>query len=118
MARKRKRLTSAQRRAQLVEVGRVVFAERGYQGTSVEEIADRAGISKPILYGHFGGKEGLYAVVVDREIDRIVSTITDAISSGTPRERVEAASLAFPLRARLSEARRMRSSGGSNPASS
>jgi AcrR family transcriptional regulator len=95
MARKRKRLTSAQRRAQLVEVGRTVFAERGYQGTSVEEIADRAGVSKPILYGHFGGKEGLYAVVVDREIDLIVSMITEAISTGTPRQRVEAASLAF-----------------------
>jgi AcrR family transcriptional regulator len=95
MARKTKRLTSAQRRAQLIDVGRVVFAERGYEGSSVEEIAGRAGVSKPILYGHFGGKEGLYAVVVDREIESVVTLITAAISTGTPRERVEAACLAF-----------------------
>jgi AcrR family transcriptional regulator len=62
------RLTAAARRAQLIEIGREVFAERGYGATSVEEIASRAKVSKPILYSHFGGKEGLYAVVVDREL--------------------------------------------------
>ena len=57
------RLTAAARRAQLIEVGRAVFAESGYEATSVEEIAARAKVSKPILYSYFGGKEGLYAVV-------------------------------------------------------
>ena len=90
-----KKLTAAARRAQLIEVGRGVFAERGYEGTSVEEIAERAKVSKPILYEHFGGKEGLYAVVVDREMEQVVSTIAEAISSGSPRERVELAALAF-----------------------
>lgn len=94
MARK-KRLTAAERRAQLIEVGRSVFAERGYDATSVEVLAERAGVSKPILYEHFGGKEGLYAVIVDREIEHIVARITEAIGSGSPRERVEAAALAF-----------------------
>ena len=46
----------------------MVFAERGFEATSVEEIAARAGVSKPIVYEHFGGKEGLYAVIVDREV--------------------------------------------------
>ena len=41
------------------------FAERGYDGTSIEEIAQRANVSKPVVYEHFGGKEGLYAVVVE-----------------------------------------------------
>lgn len=91
----RKRLTAAARRAQLVEVGRAAFARRGYEATSVEEIANRAKVSKPIVYEHFGGKEGLYAVVVDREIEQIVALISEAISSGSPRERVEKASLAF-----------------------
>lgn len=91
----RKRLSAAERRAQLIEVGRSVFAERGYEGTSVEVVAERAGVSKPILYEHFGGKEGLYAVVVDREIEHVVSVISAAISEGTPRERVEAAALGF-----------------------
>ena len=90
-----KRLTSSARRAQLIEVGRRVFAERGYEASSVEEIADRAKVSKPIVYEHFGGKEGLYAVVVDREMEGVVALITEAISSGSPRERLEKAALAF-----------------------
>jgi len=89
------RLAASARRAQLVEVGRRVFAERGFEATSVEEIAERAGISKPIVYGHFGGKEGLYAVIVDREVEHIVERIVSAISTGSARERLEQAALAF-----------------------
>jgi len=90
-----RRLPAAERRAQLVDVGRSVFARRGYEAASVEEIAARAKVSKPIVYEHFGGKEGLYAVVVDREIEQIVRRIVDAMSSGSPRERLERAALAF-----------------------
>ncbi len=90
-----RRLTGQARRAQLVEVGRAVFAKRGYEATSVEEIAARAHVSKPIVYEHFGGKEGLYAVVVDREMDYVVRRVTEAIATGTPRQRVEQAALAF-----------------------
>ena len=89
------RLTAAARRAQLIEVGRAVFAEGGYEATSVEEIAARANVSKPVLYGHFGGKEGLYAVVVDREVERILGRIAEAVSSGPPRARLEQAALAY-----------------------
>jgi len=89
------RLTAAARRAQLIEVGRGVFAERGYEATSVEEIAARAKVSKPVLYDHFGGKEGLYAVVVDREVEHILKSIAEAVSSGSPRARVEQAALAY-----------------------
>src|SRR5215831_17494256 len=89
------RLTAAARRAQLIEIGRTVFAERGYAATSVEEIAVRAGVSKPIVYEHFGGKEGLYAVVVDREVEHIVARIVEAITAGSARERLERAVLAF-----------------------
>lgn len=91
----RTRLTAVERRNQLVQVGRAVFAEKGYEGTSVEEIAERAKISKPIVYEHFGGKEGLYAVIVDREMEYVIAQIADAIGSGTPRERIEGAALAF-----------------------
>jgi len=90
-----RRLTSAARRAQLIDVGRAVFARRGYDATSVEEIAKRAKVSKPIVYEHFGGKEGLYAVVVDREMEYVVRRIAEAIATGSPRERVEKAALAF-----------------------
>ena len=91
----RTRLSAVERRNQLVQVGRAVFAEKGYEGTSVEEIAERAKISKPIVYEHFGGKEGLYAVIVDREMEFVIAQISEAISTGTPRERIEGAALAF-----------------------
>ncbi|HYU57484.1 MAG TPA: TetR/AcrR family transcriptional regulator [Actinomycetota bacterium] len=91
----RERLSASARRAQLVDVGRHVFAQRGYAATTVEEIAERAQVSKPIVYEHFGGKEGLYAVIVDREMEQVVTRITEAISEGTPRERLERAALTF-----------------------
>lgn len=91
----RTRLSAVERRNQLVQVGRAVFAEKGYEGTSVEEIAERAKISKPIVYEHFGGKEGLYAVIVDREMEYVIGQISEAISTGTPRDRIEGAALAF-----------------------
>ena len=75
------RLTAAARRAQLIEVGRSVFAEQGFDATSVEELAARANVSKPILYGHFGGKEGLYSAVVDLEVEYIFNSISKAVSS-------------------------------------
>ena len=91
----RKKLPAAARRAQLIDIGRKVFAERGFEAVSVEELADRAKVSKPILYQHFGGKEGLYAVIVDREMERLVEQVSVAISTGSSSERVECASLAF-----------------------
>jgi len=90
-----KRLSAAQRRAQLIEVGRGVFAEHGFEGTSVEEIARVAGVSKPIVYEHFGGKEGLYAVIVDREMDGLVRRVAGSIDTGSPRARFERAVVAF-----------------------
>lgn len=95
MTEKKKRLTAAQRRAQLIGVGRKVFAEQGYNGGSVEEIARVAEVSKPIIYEHFGGKEGLYAVIVDREMDALVQRIAVRIAEGSARQRFERAVLAF-----------------------
>ena len=91
----KRRMTGKERREQLIAIGRSVFAERGFEGTSVEEIAARAGVSKPVLYEHFGGKEGLYAVVVDREMLRLEGIITAALESGRSRFRIEQAVLAL-----------------------
>ena len=88
-------MTGKERREQLLGIGKHLFAERGFEGTSIEEIAARAGVSKPVVYEHFGGKEGLYAVVVDREVEHIVGRIVEAMSTGSPRERLERAALAF-----------------------
>ncbi|MFD9127896.1 TetR family transcriptional regulator [Kitasatospora sp. NPDC059571] len=91
----RVRMTGKQRREQLLEIGRSVFAERGYDGTSVEEIAERAGVSKPVVYEHFGGKEGLYAVVVDREMQLLLDMVTGALTGGHSRELLEQAAFAL-----------------------
>lgn len=89
-------MTGKQRREQLLDVGRKLFAEKGFEGTSVEEIAARAQVSKPVVYEHFGGKEGLYAVVVDREIATLLESITGAlVSEGHPRQLLERAALAL-----------------------
>ena len=77
----RVRMTSAERRDQLVHVARTALAEKGFDGTSVEEIAARAEVSKPVLYEHFGGKEGLYAVVVDREVRTLHSSLRVALTT-------------------------------------
>jgi AcrR family transcriptional regulator len=69
-------MTGKERREQLLDIGRRLFAERGLDGTSIEEIAARADVSKPVVYEHFGGKEGLYAVVVDREVERFIAMAT------------------------------------------
>ena len=50
-------MTGQERRQQLLDIGRRLFAERGFDGTSIEEIAAQAGVSKPVVYEHFGGKE-------------------------------------------------------------
>jgi AcrR family transcriptional regulator len=87
-------MTGTERRQQLLDIGRTLFAERGLDGTSVEMIAEKAGVSKPVVYEHFGGKEGLYAVVVDREMGRLISTVTRALTDGVHyREKLEKAAL-------------------------
>lgn len=89
-------MTRAERRDQLVDVARRLFAEKGLEGTSVEEIAASAGVSKPVVYEHFGGKEGLYAVVVDREVRQLHDSIQDAITrQGNPRTLIEYGTLAL-----------------------
>ena len=94
--RPRVRMTGRERREQLLQVGRALFAERGFDGTSIEEIAARAKVSKPVVYEHFGGKEGLYAVVVDREMSDLLDRLTRVLSAGQhPRIMAEQAALAL-----------------------
>ena len=91
----RTRMTSAARREQIIEMAVTIFAESGIEGASVEELAASAGVSKPLIYEHFGGKEGLYAVVVDRELRALLEMISQTLESGRPRVRAERAALAF-----------------------
>lgn len=96
MSQKRTRMTGIERREQLLTVGRALFASRGFENTSVEEIASQAGVTKPVVYEHFGSKEGIYAVIVDREVQRFVSTISQSlVSADHPRAIVENTALAL-----------------------
>ncbi|MGN0104012.1 TetR/AcrR family transcriptional regulator [Bifidobacterium thermacidophilum] len=90
-------MTSYQRREQLIEIGRALFASKGFEAVSVEEIAASAKVSKPIVYEHFGGKEGLYAVVVDREMRALTDALIGSLSDtdAHPRQIVERAALAL-----------------------
>jgi AcrR family transcriptional regulator len=89
-------MTGGERREQLVNVARSLFAEKGFAGASIEEIAARAGVSKPVVYEHFGGKQGIYAVVLDREVAALLDTLTTSLRSpGHPRIIVERTALAF-----------------------
>jgi len=86
-------MTGKERRAQLLDVGRRLFAERGLDGTSIEEIAAQAGVSKPVVYEHFGGKEGLYAVVVDREVERFLNMATTLLDGDDTMAKFEIAAV-------------------------
>jgi AcrR family transcriptional regulator len=89
-------MTGKERREQLLDIGRSLFAQKGFDATSVEEIALNAGVSKPVVYEHFGGKEGLYAVVVDREMSKLLAAVTGALTStGSPRQLLERAAFAL-----------------------
>ena len=88
-------MTAAERREQLIGIARRAFAERGFDGVSVEEIAARAAVSKPVVYEHFGGKEGLYAVVVDREVQELLGTMREALTATSQRMLLEQATFAL-----------------------
>ncbi len=94
------RMTGQERREQLLNVGRKLFAEKGFETVTVEEIAAKANVSKPVVYEHFGGKEGLYAVVVDREMNFLLDSITQSLTGSrndgaSARELVEQAGMAL-----------------------
>ena len=89
-------MTAKERREQLLAVSRQLFAEKGFDGTSIEEIATRANVSKPVVYEHFGGKEGVYAVIVDREVESLTGALTSALEAGGhPKLLVERTALAL-----------------------
>ena len=88
-------MTGKERREQLLDIGRRLFAERGLDGTSIEEIAARAGVSKPVVYEHFGGKEGLYAVVVDREVGRFLEMATRVLEGEDTMPKFEVAAVSL-----------------------
>lgn len=85
-----RRLTAVERRQQLMEVALKLFSERGFRSTTMDDIADAAGVTKPLLYQHFNSKRDLYLELVDS----FAQTVLDAIGKATaaahgPRQQVE-----------------------------
>lgn len=84
------RLPAAERRQQLVRTAITVFAEQGYAATTMDSIAVRAGITKPILYRHFDSKHDLFLTLMS-EIGRRITdqVVADVMAATTPYERVQ-----------------------------
>jgi AcrR family transcriptional regulator len=85
------RLPRHERRRQLLDAALEVFVARGYHATAMDEIAERAGVSKPVLYQHFPGKLELYLALLDESVDTLVDTVRGALRSNPdPKQRVAA----------------------------
>ncbi|MFB4297194.1 TetR/AcrR family transcriptional regulator [Actinomadura sp. NTSP31] len=84
---RRRRMSRADRERQMLDVAEAVFGERGYQGTSMDEIAERCGVSKPMLYEYFGSKDGLLVACVGRSKAELLDVTQKAMAgAATPED--------------------------------
>ena len=85
-----RRLTAEQRRQQLFSVSLELFAQRGYRATTMDDIAEAAGVTKPLLYQHFSSKRSLYLELVDSIAKDLLTAISTAVAGADgPRQQVE-----------------------------
>jgi AcrR family transcriptional regulator len=86
------RLPRHERRRQLLDAALEVFVSQGYHAAAMDEIADRAGVSKPVLYQHFPGKLELYLALLDESVSTLVDTMRESLGSNLedPKQRVGA----------------------------
>jgi AcrR family transcriptional regulator len=90
------RLPRVARRAQLLQAAHDVFVANGYHAAAMDEIADRAGVSKPVLYQHFPGKLDLYLALLDHSAEVLLRRVHDALrSTEDNKERVTATMTAY-----------------------
>jgi AcrR family transcriptional regulator len=90
------RLPAAERRRQLLDVALEVFAANGFHLTSMDDIAEAAGVTKPVLYQHFRSKRALYIELLDDVGARLMEAITKATATASgPRQQVEAGFAAY-----------------------
>jgi AcrR family transcriptional regulator len=90
------RLPAARRREQLLEVALEVFGEHGFHPTSMNDVAEAAGVTKPVLYQHFRSKRDLYREVLTDVGAQLLDAITKATTAAqSPREQVELGFIAY-----------------------
>ena len=91
----RSRMSAADRRRQVLDVGLEVFARHGYHETSMSALAAEAGVTKPVLYQHFASKHDLFEELLSETGDRLMRAIEASEVEDTPRRRVEAGFRSF-----------------------
>jgi AcrR family transcriptional regulator len=92
----RRRVGRAERERQILDAAIAVFGERGYQSASMDQVAERVGVTKPVLYTHFGSKDGLLLACIARARAELLEvTSTAAASASTPEEMLRRGTLAF-----------------------
>jgi AcrR family transcriptional regulator len=90
------RLPKHERRRQLLDAALEVFVSQGYHAAAMDDIAEKAGVSKPVLYQHFPGKLELYLALLDQSVDELVETVRQALGSTTDnKQRVAATFSAY-----------------------
>src|SRR5579875_3564885 len=90
------RLPRSARRKQLLAAAQEVFVANGYHAAAMDDIAERAGVSKPVLYQHFPGKLELYLALLDAQAEALADTVVTALEGTTDnRERIHAVLSAY-----------------------
>ncbi len=89
------RLPRGARRTQLLGAAREVFVAQGYHAAGMDEIAERAGVSKPVLYQHFPSKRDLYLALLEQHSDELVAATREALATTDNKQRVAASITAF-----------------------
>ena len=93
---RRRRMPRAEREQQMLDVAEEIFAERGYLNTSVDDIAENVGVSKPMIYEYFGSKEGLLVAAIRRARAELFEASSRAVVGATdPEEAMRRALTAF-----------------------
>ena len=86
------RLSGGERREQLLDVTKAIVADQGFHAVSIEAVARRAGITRPVVYGHFEDLQALLAALVEREGQRALAQLADvlptSLAEGNPREKL------------------------------
>ena len=82
------KMTAAERRAQIINVSKKLFSERGFNGTTTKEIAQASGISEAMIFCHFASKEDLYTAIIDLRIQEVGDALSDEALQAQDDERV------------------------------
>ena len=83
----RSRMAAADRRIAILEASRGAFAVQGFHETSLDSVAERAGVSKALLYEHFGSKRELFAAMLEAHVEELIARINGAVAEAEPGEK-------------------------------